>query len=65
MKIFLNLKGIKVNCQKFFVWKKRNYYEREFEKVRFSPKKTWFLINECFSKRKDQSFPDEMCMPEN
>ena len=65
MKIFLNLKGIKVNCQKFFVWKKRNYYEREFEKVRFSPKKTWFLINKCLIKRKDQSFPDEMCMPEN
>jgi len=44
---------------------KRNYYEREFEKVHFSQKKTWFLINECLSKRKDQSFPDEMCIPEN
>jgi len=44
---------------------KRNYYEQDLEKVRFSPKKTWFLINECLSMRKDQSFPDEMCMPEN
>ena len=58
-------KRYKSQLSKILCLEKRNYYEREFEKVRFSPKKTWFLINECFSKRKDQSFPDEMCMPEN
>ena len=58
-------KRYKSQLSKILRLEKKNYYEREFEKVRFSPKKTWFLINEFLSKRKDQSFPDEICMPEN
>ena len=58
-------KRYKSQLSKILRLEKWNYYEREFEKVPLSLKNTWSLIKECRSKRKDQSFPDEMWLPYN
>ena len=60
MKIFLNLKGIKVTCQEFFDGKKGLIISDSLRKFVCLRKRL-----DCLSKMKDQSFPDKMCMPEN
>ena len=65
MKIFLNLKSVKVNCQKFFDWKKGVIINESLRKFVCLRETTWSLINERLSKRKDQSFLNLICMPEN